>query len=452
MTSETLSQQEIDLLFSGAATPKPQSSEKERRTDVQIYDFRRPNLISKDRLRSLEAMYGLLCKSLESWLTTRVRGPIDVRLLGVEHFSFGEFTLSLPSPCASYVYDSAGGGPQVVVDFGRELSFYLVDRLLGSSGQPSLPDRALTVLERMVVRIAADHVAIQLNEIWKEHITLGLTLDRFETVPEILRTANREDQMLVANIGVRAKHLEGTLLLCIPFATVERFFLTSGSQRMHSARATARDREADRVASEFALRAMQVEAIVRTPAVAVRFSDLNALQPNATLLTGLPSEPPLEITIEGALRFRASAGRSGRALAVRIWETVQTGPGGPVESTGRGQTMATVMPSDAGNGGEMDLTELSAVGAAGAAGPLSSLYHVTLPVSIELGRARMSVQEVLELGRGSVVPLDRLVGEPVDVIVGDRRFAEGEVVVIGEQFGVRITRILANPNGAGMQP
>jgi flagellar motor switch protein FliN/FliY len=76
---------------------------------------------------------------------------------------------------------------------------------------------------------------------------------------------------------------------------------------------------------------------------------------------------------------------------------------------------------------------------------LSLVYDLTVPVAIELGRTRMSVQEVLALGRGSVIQLDRLAGEPIDVFVGDRRFAEGEVVVVGEQFGVRITRIIQNP-------
>lgn len=79
--------------------------------------------------------------------------------------------------------------------------------------------------------------------------------------------------------------------------------------------------------------------------------------------------------------------------------------------------------------------------------PLSTLFDLSLPVAIELGRTSMKVQDVLHLGRGSVIELDRLAGEPVDVFVGDRRFAEGEVVVLGENFGVRITRIL--PAGGG---
>lgn len=82
--------------------------------------------------------------------------------------------------------------------------------------------------------------------------------------------------------------------------------------------------------------------------------------------------------------------------------------------------------------------------------PLAALYELMLPVTIELGRTRMKVQEVLQLARGSVIELDRLAGEPVDIYVGDRRFAEGEVVVLGENFGVRITRIF--PASGGDEP
>lgn len=74
--------------------------------------------------------------------------------------------------------------------------------------------------------------------------------------------------------------------------------------------------------------------------------------------------------------------------------------------------------------------------------PLSMLLDLTLPVSIELGRTSMTVQEILRLGRGAVIQLERLAGEPIDIYVGDRRFAEGEVVILGESFGVRVTRIL----------
>jgi len=80
--------------------------------------------------------------------------------------------------------------------------------------------------------------------------------------------------------------------------------------------------------------------------------------------------------------------------------------------------------------------------------PLGLLLDLSLPVSIELGRTSMTVQEILRLGRGAVIQLDRLAGEPIDIYVGERRFAEGEVVVLGEHFGVRIVRIFAGATQA----
>ena len=83
--------------------------------------------------------------------------------------------------------------------------------------------------------------------------------------------------------------------------------------------------------------------------------------------------------------------------------------------------------------------------AAGAAASIDMLLDLSLPVAIEFGRTNMTVQDVLQLGRGSVIQLDRLAGEPIDIYVSDRKLAEGEVVVIGEHFGVRITRLVAAP-------
>ncbi len=73
---------------------------------------------------------------------------------------------------------------------------------------------------------------------------------------------------------------------------------------------------------------------------------------------------------------------------------------------------------------------------------LELLMDVSLPVIVELGRTRLAISEILDLGPGSVVELDKLAGEPADLYVNDVLFARGEVVVIEENFGVRITEII----------
>jgi len=71
------------------------------------------------------------------------------------------------------------------------------------------------------------------------------------------------------------------------------------------------------------------------------------------------------------------------------------------------------------------------------------LMDVKLPVSIELGRTTMPIAEILALGNGSIVELDKLAGEPVDLLVNNKTIAQGEVVVVDENFGIRITSLLS---------
>lgn len=74
------------------------------------------------------------------------------------------------------------------------------------------------------------------------------------------------------------------------------------------------------------------------------------------------------------------------------------------------------------------------------------LLDVSMRVTVELGRTRMKLAQVLELQHGSVVELDRLAGDPVDIFVNDRMVARGEVVVVDDKFGVRITEMVTPGN------
>lgn len=74
------------------------------------------------------------------------------------------------------------------------------------------------------------------------------------------------------------------------------------------------------------------------------------------------------------------------------------------------------------------------------------LMDVSMRVTVELGRTRMQLAQILELQHGSVVELDRLAGDPVDVFVNDCLVARGEVVIVDDKFGVRITEMISSKN------
>jgi flagellar motor switch protein FliN len=86
-----------------------------------------------------------------------------------------------------------------------------------------------------------------------------------------------------------------------------------------------------------------------------------------------------------------------------------------------------------------------------AAADLRRLSAVPVDLSVEMGRTRMTVGETLELRQGSIITLNRMAGEPVDLLVNGTAIARGEVVVIDEQFGLRVTEVLgqSSPGESG---
>jgi len=90
-----------------------------------------------------------------------------------------------------------------------------------------------------------------------------------------------------------------------------------------------------------------------------------------------------------------------------------------------------------------DFNELQKTGGGRAVFDLDFILDIPLTLTVELGRCRMLINELLQLGQGSVVELQKIAGEPMDVYVNQRLIARGEVVVINEKFGVRLTDIIS---------
>ena len=111
---------------------------------------------------------------------------------------------------------------------------------------------------------------------------------------------------------------------------------------------------------------------------------------------------------------------------------------------------AAVPTSPAADAARFELPNLQQVMQDAQASSIELLRDVELNVKIELGRARMLVEDVLKLSEGSVVELDKLAGDPVDVFVNDRLVARGEVLVLNDNFCVRVNEIMAAVKDEGV--
>lgn len=449
----SFSQDDIDRLLKGGGSAAAVASAP-RNEDIQLYDFRRPARVSRDRLRTLEAMYERLVRSLEGWLVSRLRDSIDLRLESVEQISYAEFLLSLNTPSASFlVRIQDAGAQQGVVDFNPSLAYFLVDRLFGGGGAPTILDRALSPIERMALDNVADRVVTDLMEVWWDHAQLQLAVTGFESIPEIMQAVEREVPCLVGTVNAKFAGGSGVLSICLPLNVVEQFFTRSTDRRLGEPVGTEAERKASREQAESALRLTTVTTIARLPEFRIPMRDLLRLSAGTMINTGIPTDTPLELLIGGQPRFRVQAGRVKQLRAVSVQEVLNGQSLDSLIPPTRGRTAPelrlmnapteTDLSTSNGDGQAPEFADLGAALLAGGEVPFAALIDITLPVRIEVGRSTVTVGELLRLGRGSVLQLDRLAGDPMDLYVSDLKLAEGEVVVVNEHYGFRLRRIVA---------
>jgi flagellar motor switch protein FliN/FliY len=118
---------------------------------------------------------------------------------------------------------------------------------------------------------------------------------------------------------------------------------------------------------------------------------------------------------------------------------------------GMGGNMGNMMGGGGGGGGfggnanvqSVQFPNLQQQGGGGEQGNIGLLMDVYMEMTVELGRTKKLIREILGMGEGTIIELDKLAGEPVDILVNHKLIAKGEVVVIDENFGVRVTEIVS---------
>ena len=110
----------------------------------------------------------------------------------------------------------------------------------------------------------------------------------------------------------------------------------------------------------------------------------------------------------------------------------------PVEDEGAGEGAGETAVEEQGDTNQEESGKANEVKEAN----LDLILDIPLTVTVELGRSKMLINDLLQLGQGSVIELTKLVGDPLEVLVNDKLVARGEVVVVNEKFGVRLTDIV----------
>ena len=225
--SDILSQDEIDALLTatngseggGVQTAK---SYKPAVSPVVSYDFKHPNRVSKDQIRTLENLHGNLARMLAASFSNLQRAVVDVDVAFVDQTTYAEFIMSLSNPSCSYGFTIEPLGGPAIMDFALPVAYAFIDRQFGGRGAtPGGESRVLTSIERSVMAKVVSRTLEDLETTWETLLKIQMSDPELETNPEFMQAAAPSDTVLLIAFEVNSQHASGLVNLCYPFFTLE---------------------------------------------------------------------------------------------------------------------------------------------------------------------------------------------------------------------------------------
>lgn len=223
--SDVLSQSEIDNLLnemsSGSLDVDDFLGERVKRSEITNYDFRRPNRISKNQVRTLQSLHENFAEAFGYYLVSRLQTVVSINVTSVDQLFYSEYILSVSNPSCLYVFDIVGTDGAGILEVSPQLALILVERLLGGAGDTQPKPRAITPIEQAVIRGVIEHALSDLQNAWRSIAELSFKYQRLEMEADFVQVAPSSEIVIVVSFDVNIGLHTYLMNLCFPTFALE---------------------------------------------------------------------------------------------------------------------------------------------------------------------------------------------------------------------------------------
>ena len=327
--ADVLDQSEVDALLAAvdsgtvgtggrSKTHQVFTSHGPSSVDVQTYDFKRPERVSKDQMRALEALHEGFGRNFGAAISGYLRTIIEVSVAHIEQLTYSEFIHSLPNPTCFNLLKAEQLDGQLCLEISPLIIYPIIDRLLGgSNAELFIPQRPLTQIEQRLVQRITDRATQFLSEAWSNLTPVTFSVQDFESNPQLVQIVPPNETVVVIGFELRMGNRAGTMSLCIPYNVIEPVMTQLSAQSWFSyQRRGTHDDSVQRVSRVINGASVELRAVLAKTFIAVE--DLLTLQPGDLITTAQAVDQEIEVQIEGRNKFRARLGRLRAKKAVRL--------------------------------------------------------------------------------------------------------------------------------------
>ena len=311
-----LSQDEIDaLVIPGAARMGSEGQAPSSPADAATpYNFRRPDRVSKEQIRSLHFLHDRFAKNLSTSLSAFLRAMTNVSIVSVEQFAYSEFLLSLPDPTAFYSIAMPPLDGVGALEINPPVAFAMVDRMLGGTGQSPAPSRALTEIEQNVMDSVVKLVLEHLTETWRAITDVRFRVQGRETRPQMLQVTGLNEIVILLAFDITVGDSRGMLSISIPAAAIETME-EKVAEGWNRTRRQPSPTEASWLRTNLGRVPLPVKTLLETRMPA---RELLSLRPGDVMSLGHAASAPVDVYVGGVRRYVGRLTCEGSNTAVAI--------------------------------------------------------------------------------------------------------------------------------------
>jgi flagellar motor switch protein FliM len=333
---DVLDQSEIDALLAAvdSGEVKPDDSpvqifSRHRRdlehVEVRAYDFKRPERVSKDQMRSLQTLHEAFARNFGAALSGFLRTIVEVKVANCEQMTYAEFIAGLPNPTSFNLIEARPLEGQMCLEISPLIIYPIIDRLLGgTNAELFIPQRPMTLIETRLISKVTSRGLAALAEAWASIRPLEFAIAATESNPQLVQIVPPNEVVVVVGFELKMANRAGTMNLCIPYNVIEPLIEDLAAQSWFNVAKSGQSGEIlGRITGTLARASLNITGLLAETTITL--SDLMGLAAGDIIVTERPAASPVVLCVEGRKTHLAHIGQYKGARALRVVRAIAPG-------------------------------------------------------------------------------------------------------------------------------
>jgi flagellar motor switch protein FliM len=327
MSSEVLSQNEIDALLSALSTGEMSADDfkkEEEQKKVKVYDFKRALRFSKDQIRSLTRIHENFARILTTYFSAQLRTYVQISVVSADQVPFEEFVRSVPKMTILNIFDVPPLDGHILMEVNPNIGYAMMDRVMGGKGTGMNKIENLTEIETKIMSNLFERAFDNLRDAWSNIAEIDPMLSEFEVNPQFLQMVSPNETVVVISMNTTIGETSGMINICIPHVVLEPIIpKLSVSYWMQTKQKDKDPQESENL--EKRIKTAQVPVVAELGSSDITIDDFLMLDIGDVIQLNRRIDDPLLVKVGEIPKFTAQPGELNKKLAIQILESLKGG-------------------------------------------------------------------------------------------------------------------------------